>query len=332
MTRGFTVAIIKQNKFKFSDGDMNDNKLTDDILENILEDYTEFKNVTDVEDMMVFICDVLKMTDKIFGDTSTCYEDDEYIYQICHLSSFTDKQKNYIATKMTNDSSSVIGDAVIFKAKINNDKTCTNVDITMKDIINLYRRSHKHIGLVVHPDGKTDEITYFFHPIDSMKSDVANNLKYHEFALFGNKVIQIFIELNPTINKLNEKASVLYGMPIYGKVVIGMRMRGEHILDSDTKYIDLDKKTLEKLICVRSDEESSKNITDTKSSEDIIKEKESELQSNKNNKITNFYTVLNENYNNYKKKNGTMFIKKSLENANFENSLNKITLEKLNTK
>jgi hypothetical protein len=321
-TCSFTVAIIRENKYRLSQSDMNDTTLSYDNLESVFEDFVEFRHVTDIEDMMVLVGDVLGMRDGVIGDTSTCYETEDCIYQLCHLSSLVDTRKNYVGTTLVRETSSVVGAAVLMKIKVDSNKTCTNVDISMKDTIDLYRKVHKHIGLSIDANGTVDELQYFFNPIDRLKPNEMQNMKYFEFLLFENCVVQMFIEQVPSSEKMNDRASIIASAPVCGKVVLGMRIRGEHVLDSETKYIDFTKDTLEKLTCVRSVSYDEFNIP--KPDAKAIPTEEQLQQKAQSKVFKNFFTVLNQAYSLYVKKYGTSFQKDQLKDMAKEKSLNTI--------
>jgi hypothetical protein len=316
--QSFTIAIINENKIRLQDRDRNEKNLSDDNLESLLEDYIEFKKVNNVEEMMLCITKVLGDTSNLYATTSNCFINKDYVYQITHLVDNNKPTNNYIATSLLQEEHNVYKSCVLMKSK-RVDDNYINESITMNDIIDIYRKVYKHIGLLIKPNKEITEINYYNNPLDGQTPDKVKNSKYYEFLIAEDKVIQMFIEIDPIINQLNEIATIFYQKPIYGEVLIGFRNRGSNLYSSTEQYIDLDKDLFNKLLCVRSfyDTESDESI-DNKTMEDVKLEKRT---------LIPFEIQLDRKYYAYKHKYGTSYSTKKLENIMTHSSLQELTKE-----
>ena len=76
----YQIAIIKANKFNYSESDRTFSKLTQENVQDNIEDYIELKSI-DCSKMMDEIMDILNMPESV-AHTIRCHETDEYIYDI----------------------------------------------------------------------------------------------------------------------------------------------------------------------------------------------------------------------------------------------------------
>lgn len=323
----FSIAIIKENKVRLNESDKNEKNLTNDNLESLLEDYIEFKKVSSNNEMMEVIAKILDQTLNYHITTSTCYVDYDYVYQICHLESKDDKKVNYIARTLLSDEYYVVRDCIMLKAKLDNKLNFVNDNITIEDIIDVYRKMHKHTGLKIFADGEIKETTYYHNPMDGLTPDDVKNLKFHEFQLATNRVAQVFIEMEPRNNKFNELASIFYGQPIYGDVLVGIRNRGDNIFSSSTLYLDITKHYFHKLLCIRS-------VDDLKVEDDasIIEKKQLEMEQKEVSntpKLIFFEHFVETKYASYKRKYGEKYSTKKLEKMKDMQPLHEYTKEQL---
>jgi hypothetical protein len=328
------IMIIRENKLFYSQSDRNFARLTHDNIENDIEDYIEIKSI-EQSTLMDEITTILNTPDAV-AHTMRCYEDNEYIYELCYHSYIDNTKKstiNNIASHLTKFTDKVVGNAIILKSKINYNKTCELVDISLNDIVDIYKKIFVHTGVIVMPNGTIDEYNYIFNPIDLIKPDQMNNIRFYELKIF-NRVIQLFIEVNPSDNTLNEYASILYNKSlINGKVIFGMRYTFDDVRMTETEYCDLTKDILKKIVYYASD---NVNFSDSTSDQDInsitnsnthqVNFNGSNTQSSeKITKVNTFYTMLDNEYNIYKAKYGLVLKKDCLEKLKYQQSLNDVT-------
>lgn len=291
----FTIAIIKENTFNYSDVDKTCGKLTNDVLENDLEDHVEFKKVADNDEMLEIICKTIKLEKHMIANNTIVYQDSFHVYELYHIENTENKNINAIAISLANFTYRIIGSAVLVKYKLNNDFTGTPCEITIGDIITLYKNTFIHTGLVI-DETDVSEFTYFKNPISIMdRNNTTQNYRYHEFELFDNKIAQMFIELKPENGELNRKASLLYKQaPIYGKVVLALRQKPADVHEPEITYHSITKDTFERLICVL-------NMKDNNISKDApvvpTNDNNTETTQVKLRQISNFYTILDKTHN-----------------------------------
>lgn len=304
----FKVAKIKQNKLEYRGDDLNLSRFTLDKIEEDIEDYIEFVKVTH-DDMLVTVGKILNMQPGYVGDTTTCASDDKYIYQICHLTdnANTEKKQNNIAIKLIHSSHCVVGDAVLFKTSLSNGKS-EFCDITMDDICKLYQDIFIKTCVKIKVDGTVSEIKYVVYPIEWM-NDLSNVRYYH--SVYLDKLLMFYIEVNPTKNVLNEKASLLYGKAIFGDVIIAFAQKPKNYFQEDD-FVSVVESEINKLVAIHS-------INDEKLSSD-----ESQITN-----LCNYNIVLNKHFSIYKNKHSEDYKKDKLKTFDLANNLNVLTQKKL---
>lgn len=282
------IAIIKSNKITYSSVDMTHSRFTRERLEDDIEDFIEIVPISNLDNVMEKIIDVLKLTPDMTAHTTTCKEDNNYIYQMCHLIDETKSgQQNNICIRFANSLFRVVGDVVLMKSKILFDGKTELCNITLDDIIDLYRDSLVKTCVKIMPDDSVDDVLYIFNPIDWMNPEKLNNIRYHEIGL-SDKILMFFIELVPDNNIINKKASILYGKRIYGNVVMAMRHKQEDIRHTEYEYYSIDKLTVNKLVSVMS------------VNNDMLTIQKPETKTNQI--VINFHTILDKKYSVYRSK------------------------------
>lgn len=322
----YQIAIIKANKFIYSESDRTFSKLSHENVQDNIEDYIELKSI-DCSNMMEEIMEILNMPDSV-AHTVRCHETDEYIYELCYHSDLASSVNN-IATHLSKFTDRVIGNAILIKSKINYDSTCSLVNISLSDVADIYRKIFVHTGIIVGSNGSIDEYPFIFNPIDLIKPDQLENMKFYEFKIFD-KVIQMFIELNPVQieNNTNELASILYGENlINGKVRFAMRYTFDDAKMTESEYCELTKDTFHKLLCYSSDLEICNDRIKNTNNPQPNQLDESTQPTEKTKKLTSFHTYLKNKYNEYKEKYGTEPKREVLDKLKDLPTLQNITVE-----
>jgi hypothetical protein len=310
--QNFSVAIIKSNKLTYSNVDMTHSRFQRDNLENDLDDYLELVKVNNLDELMGKIIDTLQLTPEILAHTTTCKEDTKFIYQICHLVDDDKARKqNNICIRLTNNCFRVVGDAVLMKAEIMSDGTTKPCNITLDDVIDLYQECLIKTCVKVYADGKMDDVKYIFNPIDWVNPNFIDNFRFHEIQ-FADKIMMFFIELNPVNNILNTKASILYGKPIFGDVIIAMRYKPDDIRQTEHEYYNVNKHTMSKLVSVFSAKSEKLKINDEGTTKRVV---------------NNFLITLENKYNLYKSLYNDEYSTELLDHIKQFKSLNEISQE-----
>lgn len=302
----FKFAIISTNDIKYVDSDKVASRFEKDELESVLEDYIKFEYNNDT--LLDQISEIVQATENCHGSTYLCHEDESYRYELCYAIDDYNKNKNGIGTILCDNRCKITNNAIVLKYKINTNEPKL-VDITLNDIIYIFRSKNIHKGIKIDVDSSVDEFQYFFNPLDWKKYDTINNIKFHEFKIYD-KILMFFIELKPEKDQLNEISSMVYGKKILGTVYAALRLNNDDMTHVNV-YCDIDKVTFKKLIDVMLEYNfgSSPKLADF----------------TENN---NFYIIINDEFNKYKK--NYDINKEKFSKILSSKSLNELTLLKHN--
>lgn len=279
------LIIIKPNNFEFKI-DLyykNHEKLKYDLSE-----YIELKEI-DFEDMMDVIVTETGLTPELVGDTQTCYETLEYVYQICFVgydnNDCKNKELNRLSTYLNGDS--IYGPAILINSKISESYTCVPANVTIDDLINILYSKFVHKGIFI-PNDETDSIVeyeYLNHPLEYLEKEEKCYMKYKLFeTTFLGFHLGFFGELNSL--SVNKRATRLIGnQKLFGNVVLLNKLPHE--------FQDIDKELYKKLSDLSYGLLKQRELTNSENREG---EKINNLPVNMNR-----YCVLNNRYLNYKK-------------------------------
>jgi len=277
-----TVAIIDQNDYVFDKNNM----------ENLRVELEKHLSIVDVEfeHMMELIVTTLGMTNESVGDTVVSYEDDKYVYQMCHLEKETDNKENIngLSKYLTYDHKEVNGKVVFIKSRINDSFVCVPDRVAFDDVYKCMIKHIKHIGLKVNSNDTIEKFEYYNNIFDELNLN-RNDYKMCEIKLLGFNVnMLVHINGDYTEEHINRKATKIHGNNrILGQVILFTKT------DNDELY-DLDNELFNDLLKLSSGSLESRNLTAyDKISEDD--EKNSQLQI-----INNRYCVLKRRLNVYK--------------------------------
>jgi hypothetical protein len=303
------VAVIRPNKIIYSDGQFVLQNFTQNKLEDVLEDFVELKKIKQSEDLTNLILEEFYKYETIqYGHTSKIYEIDNYLYELCYIEDATQKIKdiNKIGMTLTKYKDRVVGSCILIKNRINDINYPELASISMKEIVDVYRRHYVHTGIVINSNNTYEEYEYVINPLEQLKE---NFNKYRSIEIrFLDRIIILYFELMPETSNINKNASVLslysHDKLVSGKVFIGCRYNFDDALMSEHEYCDLNKDTFEKVLGIISHPESVQVMTNfikeltpkSENLEDNQEEKVQELNTqleNKQKTVTTFYTMLN---------------------------------------
>lgn len=135
----FTVAKILPKEITFN---------FDTVLDQI-KDCIIFEQVT-LDSMMDLIVETINLDSKLMGDTIMCYEDDSYVYQLCHLNMEDNGGKNEITelnsvgSALSLGSTAIFGKCVFICSEITSNGTCKPYSVTMDMIVDIIHRKMIH--------------------------------------------------------------------------------------------------------------------------------------------------------------------------------------------
>jgi len=285
------VAIIQENQINYTENNLTHSNFKRDKIEEDIEEYIKFIQVKDSQNAMETIIEECNFDPNDLIYTTVILESAKYRYYMIHLVDDNNCKNNLnkIGIYLSRKQFRIYGSIGIIKEEIKGIDIHLS-KINLDEIIDVYIKCFVHTGAII--DNKnTSDIKYIFNPIDWLKVEEANNVKFIEFEVFD-RILMMFIELKPKNDIINEKASIIFGKKINGKVIFALRRKNEDIKQTDYIYEEINKDTIEKLI----------RILTVK--QDEIKETDKE----KNNmKIYNFYTIIEFRHNKYVNKYGNRY-------------------------
>lgn len=282
------IAVINENGIHHTEQQMTHAYFTLDNIEDLLEDYIEYKNINENE-LIDFIMDTIGVDFSIHTGVVSHVMDT--LYQIIHIDVMKETHDeiivnhklNGIATYLTDTNLPVFGRAIMIKIDTSSNKN-TLVNLYEHDIYDLYRGKFIHKGVQINENGNMDDIAYVYNPVDWISPDRIGSYKYDEAEILG-KVFMVFYDMNSqsNINPIAHKMIKHNEYPIKGTIIIGMRDKQE-FQNEYLKYLDITKKEMQKLLKVI----DSGNIT-LRDDEDC----NMEISKDTNKRIyTNFYKIL----------------------------------------
>lgn len=248
----FQVAIINPNKLVLDAKNLKDS-LTEELIKTEIAPYITFKT-TSIKEMMNIVYDTIKLTDKLMGNTSLCYEDSEYIYQLCHLSPKDNKKvedesiANGISSYLVQGRFIIYGSSVLIRSRITNNNTCATDTIELDKIATLIYNKLIHKAIKISVTGEISEYTFYDDPLEDCTKDVITNSRYVEVPLLKFNLL-MFMDLNPELDNINKKATRLIGHSrVHGNVYIASK-------STEHEYIDIDINLFNKLHKIASESE-----------------------------------------------------------------------------
>lgn len=221
------VGIIKQNDINFSNiGEWKDN--------------VSYSKVSNNDELLECIVNAINLTKDGMCETLTCYEDSEYVYQICFLQGF--EHVNGLGSLLNYEHIKVFGPAVLLKFGINDDYTCFQLNLEEKDIHNLINMSVNPKAVKISEKGDLEE--FIFHRMPIEEEDVSKYVQLEMKYLKFNLMIYAKTSEHPHyIDSINKSATRLSNQKINGDCIIGLKAN-DHVfttLSSDTmqKLLDI---------------------------------------------------------------------------------------------
>lgn len=281
----FKVAIISPNKVIYFGDNKTISKLTTDKIDDDIFEFITFKEIRQ-EILMDTIVESLRLPElgnKVHPETRSCYEDDKYLYQMCYIPSSAGMEENInnISMQLVDNITNIVGDTILIKHKIKEDRTAECETITMWNIVNILQNRLIHNCVTIDVSGKINNIKFIDNPIEWKKTDEIKNIRYNEIQLFDS-ILMFFIELTPIHNEINEIASIMFNKKIFGNVVIALRKNTDEASQRRFDFIDIHDKDIGKLVKI------------------IFGYNYYKKESQNTDKIKNFYTTVVDDYYNYK--------------------------------
>lgn len=213
----FKLAIIRPVD------NLNLDELSTDEQWDVISSFIEFVDTTP-EDMMSVVVETIDMSPELMGDTYTCSETTDAVYQFCFLSKTDnnlseDRPLNRIATWIYDDPSKEIhGSIVLMKSVISSDHICTHGSLEMEEIRDIIDEVRNHTGVLVKTDGSLSPFRFTSDPVRSVTNP--NNYSFTDLEIFGFSLL-LFIQLIPDDQTTNHHISTLLGTKrVEGDVIV----------------------------------------------------------------------------------------------------------------
>lgn len=287
--------------------DIDESKLEHYVLKDNIEDFVEFVDIKNSNQLFEIINKMNKNDDNITIDEF--YYDSDYTYQglFAHIDTSDNTSNiNKLGTQFIREKMHVVSDLIIIKRSIiNNDFDYEN--ITFEDITNILRSQFLHKAVILKPNGDIIEKSYIYHQLEiNFDQSSIDNTRIHECKILELTLIfNIDIKADKNEENYNKFASNIYKKKIYGNVLISLC----DTTDNYQKNIDLNKNVIQQLIYLL---ELKSEIDSTSYNRQISLENltinDENVNSNKfihNNfpqvaLCPNFYYIINREYEKYK--------------------------------
>lgn len=281
------IAKIKPNSISFDN--IDDADMTSEKLMSLLSQYIEFVTVSDdnekfMEDIAKLIIDTNARDDPVTIQSYKCYESLDHMIHLV-TNDLEGQQQNKLCRYINECFSEVYGNCILFKL------ACTSAtsvqtqqqgntvelltDITMRDIIDIYLSKLTHTAIMITPNNSISTISFSRIPIENSPI-IEANCRCINIEFLG-KTIVVFMELNPTDDRINTYATIIgKKQKIMGNVVVALMSQVNTF-----ENCNLDDELMHKILVVISNHSMSREL-----------DLNDEFDPNK----LNFYKLLDERY------------------------------------
>lgn len=256
MTNQFTIVIIKPNNFDINSFSIDFNPLyttkqqffPQDKLYNLINDYVSIDTVTD-ENMMDKIVQHINIENGENGDTKTCGQTFDTIYQLCCI----DKQNgdiNKLASILTKDQEVIFGTAIFLSTRTPIDNyDIYNVSADINDIYQVIVDKLIHYGIQIDANNNIKQIIF-------------NN----SLLIMDDRMINMH-DLDDNIVPLFKYDLMIYNdklldINLYGMMLTNKKINGTIYIISRTSentFDDIDIETVKKMLTIVSYDNSLTN-------------------------------------------------------------------------
>ncbi len=248
---GFAIMVIKPNGTDLSI-DLNEiDKTVADIINEknkLIETIKEFTQIIQVEtpnEMMEKSIGILGLTPEMIGMTTTCHEDDKYIYQLLHVNKNTD-DFNCLGTMLAYEKVKIHGNCVLICSEYKPKNKFVTANVSYQNVLNVLNERIVHCGIHVKSDSSYEQQQFTIDPIECCKQIFDNKEQYYLFsAIFFDFVFVVVYDKNcDDMSLQNDLASKLFDHQINGDCFI-------YIRNGDNDYVNLTIEMFEKIkLCV----------------------------------------------------------------------------------
>lgn len=238
------IVLIKNNDYNIgSNVEIED--ITIDKIKNNINDFIEIIHVNSTEEMMERIVQLVGLASDQIGITSLCYEDNDYVYQLCHYKGLENKKDdlNCLASTLTTSKETVYNNAVLLCSKIVENNTCIPHSIDIDSLSSLIYKKFVHTGVTIYCDNKITEYKFRKSPFEKMEEEEIKNHQWVEVTIAG-FVIKLYVQVIAKPDKVNKLSTKIKGDSIVkGTVYLTIESH-------DFNFMDINKEILKKVLLV----------------------------------------------------------------------------------
>jgi hypothetical protein len=216
----------------------NQKDLSHYSLKEKIEDFVDFIEVLNIEDLLNLISYVIQPSNKYILNIDDFYYTSDYVYQAIfklpetNNKSYSDQldESNKLAIQLLNEKFFINGNMIILKRSIiNNDFDYVN--ISMDDITDILRQQFLHKAIIIKPNAnfneninQISESTYMYNALEiNFDQTHLDNSRFFEFRFLDYRLFfHIDKQAARNDNNLNILASIIYGKKIYGNVLLSL--------------------------------------------------------------------------------------------------------------
>jgi hypothetical protein len=209
----FSIVLIKKNNYNIAKN-IEINDISIEKIKNDITEYVEFIDVSNTQEMMTKIVELVGLKEDQVGCTSLCHEDNNLVYQLCHFKDLitNNKKENLscLATTLTTSKETVYNNSVLICSRIIEDNKCVPYSINMDDLCNLIYNKFVHKGIFLEADNSITEFKFRYSPFEKMMEEEIKNHQWVEVTIAG-FVIKLYVEVIPKPDKINKLATKIKG-------------------------------------------------------------------------------------------------------------------------
>jgi len=213
------------------DCNWNEKDLSHYNLKEKIEEYIDFVEVLNIQDLFNLISCIIQPSDKYVINIDDFYYTSDYVYQaVFKMPSDNNNtyntqldESNKLGTQLLNEKFIVNGNMIIIKRSIiNND--FEYVDMKIDDITDILRSQFLHKAVIIKPDDSIVESTYIYNALEiNFNQSHLDNSRFFEYRFLD---YRLFFHIDKNASRedtnLNKIASMIYGKKIYGNVLISL--------------------------------------------------------------------------------------------------------------
>ena len=178
---------------------------------------------TSPESLMETIVEHLELTPELICASGTCWENETHIYQLFHVSQEHEDEElpieapvgplNQLGTLLVGREEAVYGNAILFKAEIQENHHGKNCSVELSDVEYLLKRRMKHTAVLIPAKGEIQELEFDRNPTEIIPEDQRQYYSCVELKLLTMNLLIYFLlqPENHDQTQINRRATRLFG-------------------------------------------------------------------------------------------------------------------------